>query len=86
MLYKPLCSELRKSMSTTLYPLELAQRIITLSLLDIPAPEEVQQLARLQNPDGSWPADGFFHYGRTKIYFGSRALTTAFALKAIYGS
>ena len=85
MLYDPLCRELRKCMGTSYYPLDLAQRIITASLLGMASRAEQQQLARLQNADGSWPADGFFRYGRTKIYFGSRALTTAFALKALYG-
>ncbi|MGP3690308.1 hypothetical protein ACTVZO_37390 [Streptomyces sp. IBSNAI002] len=40
-------------------------------------------LAGLQQPDGSWPAHGYFRTGRTPLYFGSSWLTTLFAVTAL---
>ncbi len=80
---EPLQRRLTRRMGTTSSPLEMAQRIIAASRLDLPVATEKQRLAMLQTADGSWPADGYFRYGRSRIFFGSKALTTAFALRAL---
>ncbi|WP_405015107.1 hypothetical protein [Kitasatospora sp. NBC_01539] len=41
-------------------------------------------LARLQEPDGSWPAHAYFRMGRLPVHFGSRRLTTLLALTALH--
>lgn len=42
-----------------------------------------EALARLQRPDGSWPAAAFYRMGRVDVYFGSPLLTTLFAVRAL---
>lgn len=64
-------------------PLEMAFRVAAANLMAVPADEEREALRRLQAPDAGWPADVFFKYGRSGVYFGSEALTTAFALYAL---
>lgn len=49
-------------------------------MLDVP---DLEVVAHAQRPDGSWPAAPFFRYGRTERYFGSEALSTAFAVRAL---
>lgn len=45
--------------------------------------EDLEVIAAAQRPDGSWPPGAFFKYGRASRYFGSEAVTTAFALRAL---
>jgi len=45
--------------------------------------EDLAVIAAAQRPDGSWPPGAFFKYGRASRYFGSEAVTTAFALRAL---
>jgi hypothetical protein len=78
-----LSTALQERIGTTEYPLDLAMRISVADSLGIPDKLEKQRLLRLQNQDGSWPADALFHYGSKQGYFGSKAITTAFSLKAL---
>jgi hypothetical protein len=40
-------------------------------------------LAQQQEQDGSWPANVYHQLGRYPLYFGSAALTTLFAIRAL---
>lgn len=40
-------------------------------------------LAAFQHNDGSWPASAFFQFGTRSGYFGSREISTAFAVRAL---
>ena len=42
-----------------------------------------ERLVARRLPDGSWPAEGWFCYGRSRQWFGSSALSTAFAIAAL---
>lgn len=52
-------------------------------------PEEVEQcrqrLLFKQTASGAWPAEALFKYGRKNLYFGSAALSTAFAIHSLVG-
>ena len=41
------------------------------------------KLLQMQNNDGSWPANALFRFGSQDKYFGSKALTTAYAVRAL---
>jgi len=62
--------------------LVLAFRALAARRLALEASAERARLLRLQRDEGTWPADGFFRYGRTQQMFGSEAVTTALALSA----
>ncbi len=64
-------------------PLDLAMRVICSKKLKIQNETEAAELASLQESDGGWPAWAYYKKGRSNIYFGSRVITTAFAIKAL---
>lgn len=68
---------------TTRHPIDLAQRILLRRACGLPTGAEAALLRHLQGDDGAWPADSLFRYGRRSIYFGSAALSTAFAAAAL---
>jgi len=82
---KPLVSRLRQRLGISSQPLEIAQRIIPGSQLGLPVVRDRQRLCHSQLPDGSWPIDAYFRYGRSRIYFGSEVLSTAFCVRALDG-
>ena len=63
--------------------LDLAQRCIAADRLGLANYRDRERLAEHQLADGTWPAEGWFCCGRTRVWFGSRALSTAFALAAL---
>ncbi|WP_028935904.1 hypothetical protein [Pseudonocardia spinosispora] len=65
--------------------IDMALRIIAADLLGIQTrqPQRREALAALQDRDGSWPACPYYRMGRIPLYFGSRSLTTLFALRAL---
>lgn len=70
----------------TEFVLDLAIRIIVYREVCLPYQEEQRKLIELQEQEGSWPADALFNDGRIlhpKQYYGNRALSTAFALRAL---
>jgi len=67
----------------TEYPLDLAMRTALADTLGVSNELEKQKLLQLQEQGGSWPADSLFHYGNQQGYFGSKAMTTAFSIKAL---
>lgn len=83
-LHAPLRRMIAARAGTSHHPLDLAQRVIVGRALGAPVARDEEQLHHLQRPDGSWPADGLFRYGRRAIYFGSPALSTAFAVRALF--
>lgn len=68
---------------TTDHVLDLAQRCLAADRLGIPNYRDREILVGRQLADGTWPAEGWFCYGRSRAWFGSRALSTAFALAAL---
>lgn len=65
--------------------LDMALRITAADHLNIRAGQRQRReaLAALQDQDGSWPACPYYRMGRISLYFGSRPLTTLFALRAL---
>ncbi|MBW3015696.1 hypothetical protein KY330_04705 [Candidatus Woesearchaeota archaeon] len=78
-----LAKHLKERIGKTEYPLDLAMRTSLAYSLGIANKTEKQKLLGLQEQAGSWPADALFHYGSQQGYFGSRALTTAFSVRAL---
>lgn len=82
-LLEPLRRRLIDRFGTDTFCLDRAIRVAAadnVGILDIPDLEVITHAQRL---DGSWSAAPFFRYGRTERYFGSEALSTAFALRAL---
>ncbi|WP_329449184.1 hypothetical protein OG906_40430 (plasmid) [Streptomyces sp. NBC_01426] len=67
--------------------LDLALRTLAADnlALNVGQDEGRMLLARLQQPDGSWPACPYYRMGRFPVYFGSPCLTTLFARRALRG-
>ncbi|QIS23502.1 hypothetical protein [Nocardia terpenica] len=67
--------------------LNLAMRIIAADNLGVTARQEHRRDALAARPatDGSWPAATYYKLGRFPVYFGSAALTTLFAVRALGG-
>lgn len=76
-------SAVRERQGATRAPIDLAQRVILARWLDLDARAERQTLLAQRRADGAWPRDSLFRYGRRQIYFGSSALATAFAVRAL---
>ncbi len=70
---------------TTGHALDLAQRALAADRLGLDASIDRERLLDLRAADGTWAPEGWFCYGRSRAWFGSRALTTAFALAALHG-
>jgi hypothetical protein len=79
----PLCQKLRDRFGTTQSPLDLAIRVMLARRMGIANDREQEQLLAAQGSDGAWPAGPFFRFGKRRGFFGSRELTTAFAIKAL---
>ena len=62
---------------------EQATRVAAADNVGLFDPDDLAQLVHDQQADGSWPPGAFFKYGRATRYFGSEAVTTAFALRAL---
>ncbi len=78
-----LVEQLNKRIGSSSFTMDLAMRSALANTLGIQNNDEKAQLLKLQNTDGSWPADALFHYGSHRHYFGSKALTTAICLDAL---
>lgn len=65
--------------------LEIALRILAADHLGLTADQDRRRasLANTQLTDGSWPAAAYYRMGRFPVYFGSRYLTTVFAMAAL---
>lgn len=68
--------------------INLAMRIIAAQNLGVredAIQREAAQLASMQRESGAWPAAALFKLGSLRYYFGSEAMTTMFALRALLG-
>jgi len=84
LLLEPLVHAVRKRLGISTNTIEVAQRSLLCTWLEIDDDEgELDQLVEMQAGDGNWPNDALFRYGRKKVYFGSRVLASAFVVKAI---
>ncbi len=81
--YKPLTEMLIARVNCSTFPLERALRIIALKKLGIVNRVDFLKLLDTQLEDGGWPVYGLFIAPRSNTYFGSRELSTAFALEAL---
>lgn len=90
--FRPLLTENVKSrLNSTARPLDLAMRIIMSVGLGLLKDEQIfskvnqekQTLESLQKEDGSWPKYALYKAGRSDIYFGSKSISTAFAVNAL---
>jgi hypothetical protein len=80
-----LAQEVRERIGTTSHPLDLSQRVMLSVWFGVDAyHSDLDTLIGQQSqPSGAWPLDSLFQYGRKAVYFGSEALSTAFALAAL---
>ena len=68
--------------------INLAMRIIAAQNLGVredAVQREKVHLVRMQRPAGAWPAEALFKLGSMRFYFGSEAMTTMFAVRALLG-
>ncbi|AXT59187.1 hypothetical protein D1816_02100 [Aquimarina sp. AD10] len=85
--FKSLTSELKSNLisriDTTVHPLDRALRVISLKKFGIINRLDFIKLLETQLHDGGWPMNGLFIAAKSKEYFGSRELTSSFAMEAI---
>ncbi|MEM9457001.1 MAG: hypothetical protein AAGF11_22680 [Myxococcota bacterium] len=79
----PLREAVRRRQGSTDYPIDLAQRVLLSTWLGIDDGGELDRLIDAQGSNGTWAPDALFRYGRKKVFFGSRPLSSAFALAAV---
>ncbi|HWN67251.1 MAG TPA: hypothetical protein VNM90_06400, partial [Haliangium sp.] len=68
--------------------INLAMRIIAAQNLGVredAIQREIASLVHMQRAGGAWPAAALFKLGSLRYYFGSEAMTTMFALRALLG-
>ncbi len=82
-LLQPLHEVLVSRFGASACVLTRATRVAAADNVGLFDPDDLQGVADAQRPDGSWPPGAFFKYGRASRYFGSEAVTTAFALRAL---
>lgn len=66
-----------------IYPLDYALTILTGVELGIRNEYLTEKLLDMQNEDGSWPADAMYYTNKSKIYFGSKSISTIFSVLAL---
>lgn len=74
---------LQQRIGKTEYPLDLAMRVVLADSLGVKNDGERQKLLKLQNQDGSWPADALYRQGKKAVFYSNKSLPTAFALRAL---
>lgn len=63
--------------------IDLAQRVLAARCVGLANTADRDRLRAQADATGTWAAEGWFCYGRSRRWFGSRALSTAFALAAM---
>ncbi len=81
--HKPLTEMLIERVNCSSFALERALRVIALKKLGIVNRVDFLKLLDSQLADGGWSMYGLFIAPRSNTYFGSRELSTAFALEAL---
>ena len=79
----PLKNNLLSRVDVTPHCVERAARIMALKQLGIVNRVDFVKLLSCQLEDGGWPMYGLFIAAKTKTFFGSRELASAFALEAL---
>ncbi|MCD6226741.1 MAG: hypothetical protein J7J93_03030, partial [Candidatus Aenigmarchaeota archaeon] len=69
--------------NATDWPLDISMRISSLNKFNILDLVEIKKILKLQQNDGGWPIDSIYHYGSKVGYFGSRSISSAFAIEAL---
>ncbi len=82
-LREPLRQAVRARSGTSAFTIDVAQRVLLTTWLDLDDAGELARLVEMQEADGCWPTDSLFRYGRKKIFFGSRVVATAFAIAGV---
>ncbi|EEE35362.1 putative HAD-superfamily hydrolase subfamily IA, variant 3 [Rhodobacteraceae bacterium KLH11] len=80
---KPLSERLISRVDLTPFPLERALRVIAMRNLGIINRTDFLKLMDSQLEDGGWPMYGLFIAPTSNTYFGSRELSSSFALEAM---
>jgi hypothetical protein len=80
---EPVAQALQQRIGATDYPIDLAMRVRSLTLLGIPNPADRSSLLALRQGDWGFPPDCACKYGSRNEYFGSRALSQAYCLEAL---
>jgi len=78
-----LISRTQERMGQTENPLECAMRLIIAKQHGVANDTDFTTLVSLQNTEGAFPAAAFFQCGQHKSYFGSEAITSAFAYRGL---
>lgn len=65
------------------FPLDYALSVLIGVELGVHNESLIKKLMDMQTEDGSWPADAMYATNKTKIYFGSKSLSTIFAILAL---
>jgi len=81
--HRPLTKTLISRVNCSSFALERALRVIAMKKLGIVNRVDFLKLLDDQLEDGGWPMYGLFIAPRSNTYFGSRELTSSFALEAI---
>jgi hypothetical protein len=82
-LLEPLRRRLIERFGIDASSLDRAIRVAAADNVGILDVSDLEAVSHAQQPDGSWPAAPFLRYGTTERYFGSEALSTAFAVRAL---
>ncbi|SFT07799.1 hypothetical protein [Saccharopolyspora flava] len=66
--------------------LEIALHVLAADNLGVTDGQDARRtrLVESQDSDGSWPAAAYYRMGRFAVHFGSRYLTTVFAMRALW--
>ncbi len=80
---KPLREHVENRIKEVEFIIDIAMLIIVAKSLDIPVDYYQNKLINMQNDDGSWQSDALFRFGSVNKYFGSQALTTAYAIRSL---
>lgn len=85
--FTPLLREkIKERIGQTPYPIDCAFRLIVCQRLGIENLMDKQSLLANQLPNGAFPKDTFFQCGTEASFFGSDAITTAFAITGLTSS
>ncbi len=81
--FAPLKENLLSRVNSTTFSAERAFRVIALKKLGIANRIDFLKMLDEQLEDGGWPMYGLFIAAKSKTYFGSRELSSSFALEAL---
>ncbi len=80
-----LIQELKQRENLTEPFLDFTFRVAAMNNIGISNPQHKINIIEHQNANGSLPAESFFKYGSSNLFFGGEALSTAVAIRALAG-